>query len=338
MKPLQVSALFRFWSLYFVALVLQGSTPSHAQQTQVLADRIGAVADKTQVAANELPDAPLPSSPAIGTYGAESYDAQSTSSSSQTAIPSPQTTTPAAGQTNGQRSMTAEQVKEQERQRVLGVLPNFNVAYNSNVPPLRPKQKIQIAFHTSTDPFTFVTAGLVSLYGQATDDHGPDYDQETNSAGKKVLIRHEGYGMGWEGYGKRFGANYADSFDGNLIGNAFLPIFLKEDPRYFRVGSGPIRHRFLFAIESTVWCRRDSGTWGPNYANVLGNIAAGGISNIYYPAYERGAGLTFERGLVVTAEGTVGALLNEFLPDLTKKYLHREVNGRRDPAASAPTP
>ena len=208
-------------------------------------------------------------------------------------------------------------------------MPNFNVAYDSHVPPLRPSQKIKIAFHSSTDPFAFVSAGLVSLYGQATDDHGPDYDTSRNSAGMKVVVRHEGYGMGWEGYGKRFAANYADSFDGNMIGNALLPILLKEDPRYFRQGSGPIRHRFLFAIESTVWARRDNGNWGPNYANVLGNIAAGGISNAYYPSYERGVGLTFERGLVVTAEGTVGALLNEFLPDLTKRYLHRDISGKR---------
>ena len=226
--------------------------------------------------------------------------------------------------------MTEEQVKKQEKQRTLGVMPNFNVAYDSNVPPLTPRQKISIAFHGSTDPYAFVIAGILSLYGQATDDHGPDYDVTVrNSSGMKVKVREEGYGMGVEGYAKRFGANYADSFDGNIIGNAFLPILLKEDPRYFRVGSGPKRHRFLFALESTVWCRRDSGTWGPNYANVLGNIAAGGISNLYYPSYERGAGLTFERGLVVTAEGAVGATLNEFLPDITRHLLHREVSGKK---------
>ena len=287
-----------------------------------------------QLAANELPDAPVPTAAALN----ETFDAQTTSSSSQTApsnqqstapnpqVVDPRTTRPAPG------TMTEDQVKKQERQRTLGVVPNFNVAYDAHVPPLRPSQKIKIAFHSSTDPFAFVTAGLVSLYGQATDDHGPDYDYETNANGQRVLVRYEGYGMGWEGYGKRFAANYADSFDGNMIGNAFLPILLKEDPRYFRQGHGPIRHRFLFAIESTVWARRDSGTWGPNYANVLGNIAAGGISNAYYPAYERGVGLTFERGLVVTAEGTIGALLNEFLPDLTKRYLHRDISGKREPA------
>ena len=306
--------------LLFIFALLLGAEgmPSYAQAAE----------GGTQVAANILPDAPLPTVESLH----ESYDSHTTSSSSQspssgqqTTMPDPRTTPAAPGK------MTEDQVKKQESQRTLGVMPSFNVAYDAHVPPLLPSQKIKIAFHSSTDPFAFVTAGIVSLYGQATDDHGPDYETKTNSAGQKYVVRYEGYGMGWEGYGKRFAANYADSFDGNMIGNALLPILLKEDPRYFRQGHGPIRHRFLFAIESTVWARRDNGNWGPNYANVLGNIAAGGISNAYYPSYERGAGLTFERGLVVTAEGTIGALLNEFLPDLTKRYLHRDISGKREP-------
>ncbi len=289
---------------------------SHAQAT----------VSPTQVAVNELPDAPVPTAATL----TESSDAQTTSSSSQTTPQDPQVVDPRKTKA-APGTMTEDQVKKQEKQRTLGVVPNFNVAYDAHVPPLRPSQKIKIAFHSSTDPFAFVTAGIVSLYGQATDDHGPDYETHTNSTGQKYVVRYEGYGMGWEGYGKRFAANYADSFDGNMIGNALLPILLKEDPRYFRQGSGPIRHRVLFALESTVWARRDNGNWGPNYANVLGNLAAGGISNAYYPSYERGIGLTFERGLVVTAEGAVGAMLNEFLPDLTKRYLHRDISGKRDP-------
>jgi hypothetical protein len=48
-----------------------------------------------------------------------------------------------------------------------------------------------------------------------------------------------GFGQGAEGYGKRFGAAALDSADGTLWGNAILPILFKEDPRYFRLGSGP---------------------------------------------------------------------------------------------------
>ena len=58
---------------------------------------------------------------------------------------------------------------------------------------------------------------------------------------------------------------------------------------------------------------------GPNYSNLLGNLAAGGISNLYYPAADRGAGLTIERGAVVTAEGAIGGVFEEFWPDIARK-------------------
>lgn len=217
-----------------------------------------------------------------------------------------------------ERERAEAQVNKQEKQRVMGVVPNFNIVYDQNAPPLRPGQKIRLAFHSSTDPFAFVAAALVAGIAQAQNSF-------------------PGYGQGAEGYAKRFGASYADNFDGTMIGNAFLPILFKEDPRYFRRGTGSVKSRFWYAVSTTVWCKRDNGGWGPNYANVLGNLAAGGISNIYYPASDRGAGLTFERGLTVTAEGTIGGLANEFLPDLTRHFLHREVSGKKVPDG-APTP
>ena len=52
----------------------------------------------------------------------------------------------------------------------------------------------------------------------------------------------------------------------------------------------------------------------PNYSNILGNLAAGGLANLYYPASDRGAALTFERALTVTAEGAIGSIFVEFWP------------------------
>ncbi len=282
----------------------------------------------TMTASADLPDAPSP----VGTSSA-SFDPQ-TASSSQTPTTTqttPPTTTPVPA---------PDQVKKQTKQRVLGVLPNFNVSYASNAAPLTPHQKLKLAFRSSIDPFQFASAAVLALYGQATDQFGPEYETDRNSAGVKVRVRYEGYGQGVGGYAKRFGATYADNFDGTMIGNAFLPILLKEDPRYFRMGTGTIKKRILYSIRTSVWCKRDNGTWGPNYANVIGNLAAGGISNIYYPSEDRGAGLTITRGLTVTAEGALGGLANEFLPDLTRHFLHREVSGRRvnGTAGSTPTP
>jgi hypothetical protein len=97
-------------------------------------------------------------------------------------------------------------------------------------------------------------------------------------------------------------------------------------------------------MSTTVWCKRDNGTKGPNYANILGNLAAGGISNIYYPSEDRGLGLTVSRGLYVTGYGAFGGVLNEFLPDITRHFLHRDISGKKvdgtasSPPATPPTP
>jgi hypothetical protein len=205
----------------------------------------------------------------------------------------------------GQPPLTAqqraeEQLKQQERQRIAGVVPNFNVSYNKDAAPLSKKQKLKLAWRTATDPVAFGIAGFDAGLSQAENDF-------------------PGYGQGAQGYAKRFGASYADNFDGTILGNAIFPILLKQDPRYFRRGEGSFPSRFFYALSTTVWCKNDNGKWGPNFSNILGNLAAGGISNLYYPASDRGAGLTLERGFTVTAYGAFGGVFNEFWPDVARK-------------------
>jgi hypothetical protein len=144
---------------------------------------------------------------------------------------------------------SADMLKQEEHQRILGVMPNFNTVETSGgVPSLSPKQKWHLAFKSSIDPFVFVADGFVAGLSQA---------RNTNPE----------FGQGAAGYSKRFGAAALDSADGTLWGNAILPIVFKEDPRYFRLGSGTFIHRFLYSAGTTIWCRRDNGSWGPNYAN-----------------------------------------------------------------------
>ncbi len=208
--------------------------------------------------------------------------------------------------TQSQQERAAEQLRQQERQRIAGVVPNFNVSYNEDAPPLSRKQKLNLAWHTATDPVSFGIAGFDAGLSQAQDDF-------------------PGYGQGAQGYAKRFGASYVDNFDGTILGNAIFPILLKQDPRYFRRGQGSFTSRLLYSLSTTVWCKNDNGKRGPNYSNLLGNLAAGGISNLYYPASDRGAALTFERGFTVTAYGAFGGVFNEFWPDVAKKIFKNKM-------------
>jgi hypothetical protein len=56
---------------------------------------------------------------------------------------------------------------------------------------------------------------------------------------------------------KRFGAGYADSIDGTMLGNAVFPALLHQYPRYFRKGTGSVKARFLYAVSTTVRAKND---------------------------------------------------------------------------------
>jgi len=194
---------------------------------------------------------------------------------------------------------TAE-VKEQEKQRVLGIIPNFYVSYSPHPAPLTTKLKFELAWKSSMDPFTFVAVGMVAGFAQAGDRWGA-------------------YGQGAEGYAKRFGATYGDVVTGTFIGGAILPSILKQDPRYFYRGTGTKKSRLLYALSNSVICKGDNGRWQPNYSSILGNIAAGGISNLYYPSNDRNsAGVIFSTAFIRMGEIAVANIFQEFIvPKLT---------------------
>jgi hypothetical protein len=230
------------------------------------------------------------------------------------------TTPPAAGtpqetQQQQQHDEAERELKVQEKQRLLGVMPQFQVVMGGTVVPLTAGEKWRLAAHSAIDPFYIGYAFVISGgYGE-------------------LVGSHSGFGWGPGGYFKRVGAGYADNVNGALIGNALLPAVLHQDPRYFRKGTGSIGSRFIYAALSTVICHGDNGKNQPNVSNVLGNFISGAISNAYYPSNERGVALTLENGLEVTAFGAVGGQILEFGPDLSRLLHHK-----RNSAAPAATP
>ena len=201
------------------------------------------------------------------------------------------------------RDEAEEQLKLQEQQRIMRVVPNFYTALVPDPAPLSSGQKFRLAFRGAVDPFEFVMAGIDAGFSQARNGFS-------------------GYGQGAQGYGKRFGASYVDSFDSAMLGNALLPSLLHQDPRYFRKGTGSFAGRFLYAVSTVARCKSDKGKWVPNYSDIVGELAAGGISNLYYPSANRGAELTFQRAFTQLAEGGIGAVFFEFWPDISRKFFH----------------
>lgn len=187
------------------------------------------------------------------------------------------------------------QIKEQEKQRVLGFIPNFFVSYVPDAAPLAPKQKFELAWKSMSEPFTLVGVAALAGVQQATDNF-------------------EGFGQGVQGYAKRLGANYANAASGTFIGSALLPSLLKQDPRYFYKGTGSAPSRFLYAFASPVICKGDDKHWQPNYSAMLGSFATGGISYLYYPKSDRDATqLLVQNSLIRIGESALSNVLQEFV-------------------------
>ena len=211
-------------------------------------------------------------------------------------------TSEAVDVTISRREMATEEVHAEEHQRLVGVIPNFFVVYDWHAPPLTVRQKFELSTKTIIDPVTLgITAAIAGLQ---------------QSAGSL-----SGYGPGAQGYGKRLGAGLADETAGTLLGGAVFPALLHQEPRYFYKGTGSVRSRLFYALSTAVIAKGDNGKWQPAYAGLAGDLAAGALSNLYYPANDRnGVGLTFENGFIAVALDGAQNVIQEFvLKHLTPK-------------------
>jgi hypothetical protein len=270
-------------------------------------------------AALNLPDNPVANSQQTGP-GSPTTTPAPHSDSQTSATPGTGTSTP--DETDKKKAQ--EQLDKQLHQRVFGVMATFNTTNNRDALPLSTKQKYELFFRSASDPWPFVLTAV-----------GAGIDQAENSFPE--------YGQGVEGYAKRWGAGYTDYFTGNLLGNAVLASLLKEDPRYFQKGTGSFTTRALWAAGGSVWCKRDNGTWGPNYANVMGNLMGAAVSNLYYPESDRTVGGTLGRGFTVTAQAIIGSEVIEFWPDMVRYHRRKQAEklarqGVQSTAAPAAAP
>ena len=207
------------------------------------------------------------------------------------------------------QELAEEQVRIAVQQRVGSIIPNFYSTYDWNAPPMEAKQKFKLSIRSIIDPVSFLTVAGIAGAEQY----------------KNIF---PAYGGGIEGYGKRYGAALANHVSGNLLGRAVYPSIFHQDPRYFYKGKGSIRSRALYAISAAVIARGDDGRWKPNYSRGLGNLSAAAISNLYYPASDRGASLVVFNGLAGTGADAVSNLIREFVLKRFTSHVPRGANGQ----------
>jgi hypothetical protein len=189
--------------------------------------------------------------------------------------------------------IAVEQVKIEEQQRVLGIIPNFYVVYDSNPAPLTTKLKFTLALRASTDPVTIMGFAL--------------------NAGIYQAAGFPGYVQGAKGYGQRLGSTFAGGYTNIIVGDAVLPSLLHQDPRYFYQGTGTTKSRVLHALSSPFITRGDDGHREINFSNIGGDLASGAIANAYYPEVDRGPGLVLKSALIGTGGRIVNGLIQEFV-------------------------
>jgi hypothetical protein len=218
----------------------------------------------------------------------------------------PSTSSPPTGKTAQEQEKEKEIEKKEQSQRVLGLYPQFQVTSRGNAPPLTPGGKFHLFFKSAFDPFELVLAGIQAGSDQAEDEF-PEY------------------GEGVQGFAKRYAADFGDSVSSGFFSNYFWPVLLKEDPRYFRLGVGTIKHRFVYSLEQEFVCHTDKGGRFANLSNILGAFSSGALSNTYHPQADRGVGLTARGAAFALAYGSLGGLLSEFWPDISRK-MHKHHN------------
>src|SRR6202162_4755719 len=182
-------------------------------------------------------------------------------------------------------------------QRLLGIVPNFYVTYDPNAAPLTAAQKFHLGLRTLIDPEVILSNAA-----------GAGIEQWRNTTDRQ-------FGQGMEGYGKRFGGNYAATVTHVLIGHALTQSVFHQDPRYFYKGAGSFRSRFLYAIGTAFVAKGDNGHWQPDYSDIIGGLAAREILSPLH-SYTSRPGLRAFHGFLLGFSGRA-------TDHLTQEFIYR---------------
>jgi hypothetical protein len=209
-----------------------------------------------------------------------------------------------AAQSSTPASQTDPQAGPQQTKRILFIIPNFrSVSADAKLPPLSPKQKFKLVLDDTFDYSSFIEVGILS---GVSDWHKSEPQ----------------FGHGAIAYGRYYWHSLADTIDGNFMTEFLVPVATHEDPRYYTLGHGGILKRTVYSVSRLAITRSDTGHPTPNFSEVVGNGAASGISNFYYPGIDRTWTKTGQRWVLQVGIDGIANLAKEFWPDINQKLFH----------------
>ena len=223
------------------------------------------------------------------------------------APPSQQTAAQDKDKKDEKKDEKADDPNNPKNDRIFLVIPNYGTVEHptANIPPLTVKQKFKTGAEDAFDTYSVPLAGIVAAISQA----------ENSDAA---------WGQGWGAYGKRYAATYADTVLGSFMTTGVFPSLLKEDPRYFRMGSGGFKKRSWYALTRLFVIRTDAGKQQFNYSEFMGNATAAGISLTYHTAQERNFSSFAGDYATQIAIDAFANQLKEFWPDIRHHFSHKK--------------
>lgn len=132
------------------------------------------------------------------------------------------------------------------------------------------------------------------------------------------------YGQGAEGFGKRYGAGFADGLTDGLFVTGVYPALLRQDSRYYRLGDGGFSHRMGYAVSRILVTRQDSGRKAFNFSEVLGSFSSSALAMTYYPDSQRDFSDVAQRAGIQFAFDAGFNVLKEFYPEIERKFFDRK--------------
>ena len=198
--------------------------------------------------------------------------------------------------------------------RLFYTLPNFLTVQNAGtLPPLTTWQKFKVVARGSFDYVEYPWYAALAGVSQAENSE-------------------PGYGQGAAGYGKRYGAAFADGTIENFMTGAVLPSLLRQDPRFYQLPEGTFWHRTGYAISRIFVTRTDSGHEQFNFSEIFGAALSAGISTYsYHPRSDRNVGNAASVWGTQIGLDTITIVVKEFWPDIRGK-----IQKKRHPEANNP--
>ena len=167
--------------------------------------------------------------------------------------------------------------------------------------PMTPLQKLQLAQRNFTDPFNLLTVGGNSAISVGANSHSP-------------------YGPGLKGFGYNMGVSLSQEGTAQFFNTFLVPSIFHEDPHYHRMQGAKLWRRAVHVVVSTAVMQSDSGRPIFNYAEFVGSPIDAEIADLYVPNLQTNLKATGARVAIGIATTPIGTAIDEFLPDIAKRF------------------